>query len=117
VRNLTALILSLLLAACASSGANFRDDRLGQLQPGMTEQEVIGVLGAQPVSRTYTGDGSYIAMWQYIHVVYVSATDNKLVSLLFNKEHKFVRVVNTVNVNPSQSSNKSFKPNPLRGSA
>ena len=117
MRTLTALILSLLLTACASAGANFKEDRLGQLQPGMTEQDVIGVLGAPPVSRIYTADGSYIAMWQYVHVVYVSTTDNKLVSLLFNKDHKFVRVVTTVNVNPSQSSNKSFKPNPLRGSA
>jgi hypothetical protein len=106
--------MSLLLTACASTGANFKEDRLGQLRPGMTEQEVIGALGAQPVSRAYQADGSYMAIWQYIRVVYVSTTDNKLVSLLFDKNHKFVRMVNTVNVNPRQSSNNLFKPNLLR---
>ena len=109
MRALTILTLSLILAACASSGANFKGDRLNQLRPGMTEQTVINILGAKPVSRTYMADGSYIAVWQYVHVVYVSTTDNKLVSLLFDKNHKFVRIMSTVNVNPDQSSNKSFK--------
>ena len=100
MRILAALVFALILTSCASTGANFKEGNLGQLQPGMSEQQVIGILGATPVSRAYIADGSYVAMWQYIHVVYVTATDNKLISLKFDKNHNFVRLVNSVNVSP-----------------
>lgn len=100
MRTLIALILALALSACASTGANFKEDSLSQLQPGMTEQEVIKALGGKPVSRAYMADGSYVAVWQYVRVAYVATTDNKLVSLMFDKDRKFVRLINSVNVNP-----------------
>ena len=86
MRTLFGLIVALILTACASSGENFSEQSIDQLKPGMTEQQVIDILGGTPVSRAYNSDGSYVAVWHYVRVVYVSTTDNKLITLLFDKE-------------------------------
>lgn len=94
-------MLTFLLVGCASVGHNFNETNLGKLQPGITtEAEAIELLGSQPTARVYNGDGTYIATWQYVHAVYVTVTQNKLVNLMFDRQKKLIRIVSTVNVAP-----------------
>ena len=55
-----------LLASCASTGRDFNSDNVSKLKPGMTEEQVINLLGAQPMQRTKTGKGQeYMLSWNY----------------------------------------------------
>lgn len=54
------------LASCASVGTNFNSDNVKKLKPGMTEEQVINLLGAKPMQRTKIGKGQeYMLSWNY----------------------------------------------------
>lgn len=92
----------LALFGCASSGRNFNQASVQQLQTGVTtEEQAIKILGSEPTLRTYQPDGSYMALWQYAHVAFVATvTDNKAIDLLFDKNKIFQRVVSVYNSAP-----------------
>jgi len=60
------LLSAFLLASCASTGTDFNSDNVKKLKPGMTEEQVINLLGAKPMQRTKTGKGQeYMLSWAY----------------------------------------------------
>lgn len=95
MRIILLLILVLALTACAiSHGSNFNENLVQELRPGMTEQEVTQALGGKPGMREYKMDGSYIAAWQFVRTNALTLkSEGKDASLLFDKNNRFVRVV------------------------
>lgn len=47
-----------------NSGRRFSRDTLDQIQPGRTQEFVLGLLG-EPSARVYSGDKSEVWKWQY----------------------------------------------------
>ncbi len=89
------LLLALALTACVTShGNNFNETLVQDLRPGMTEQEVTQALGGKPGMRKYEMDGSYVAAWQFVKTNPLTfKTESKGAYLQFDKNKKFVRVV------------------------
>jgi len=87
-----------LAGGCASTGTDFSEEGLQQLVLGeTTEAEAIEQLGGEPESRVVRSDGSYVAIWQYVEVFYASATDHRMISILFDSSGVMAQVISTYN--------------------
>ncbi len=65
MKKLAAILVTLLLSACASSGVRVTDDQLSQFKEGQTtKQEVIATLG-QPTTTMRNADGTTMIMYTY----------------------------------------------------
>lgn len=108
---LIATIMTLFqLAACTSSGNKFKADRITLLRPGETTlNDAIEILDAKPTSRVYQDGGSMIAIWQYVSVVYVTTTENNLVSILFDTHEVMERVVSLINIDLPEAERKRLR--------
>ena len=62
---LTALLLSLLLAACVSVGVPFRHEAVNQIKPGVTRDKDLLDLFGNPVRTGITDDG--LREWTYLY--------------------------------------------------
>jgi len=108
--SIAAIMIFMLVAACASTGHNFKQDRVTLLRPGETTlDDAIAILDAKPTSRVYQDDGSTIAIWQYVSVVYVATTENNLVSILFDAQGVMERVVNLINIDLPEAERKRLR--------
>lgn len=97
MKALLSLLLAFLLASCASTGGkNFNEANVSKLHPGMTEQEVIQVLEGNPSYHEYHADGTYTASWIYTRAnVLASSAESKLIYILFDKDHRFIRIIDS----------------------
>ncbi len=65
MKKLSAVLVALLLSACASSGVRVTDDQMSQFKEGQTtKQEVIAALG-QPTTTMRNSDGTTMVMYTY----------------------------------------------------
>jgi hypothetical protein len=91
---LLVLTAVLLTAACASVGTNFDVATVQSLQPGMSEAQVVGLLGA-PNSRTRLPDGSEMLGWTYGHGTAFGSASGKAAMLKFAPDGRYVGIVST----------------------
>lgn len=89
---LTAVVL--LVSGCASVGTNFDPAAVQSLQPGMTEAQVIQVLGS-PNSRTRLADGSEMLGWTYGHAVAFGSASGKAAILRFGPDGRYVGIMSS----------------------
>ena len=100
-RNSLLFIAMLGIGGCASVGHDFDSAGLKNLKPGVTtEAEAIQLLHGEPAHRVYSADGSYMASWQHVSMIYVFTADNRLLNLMFDKNKIYQRMANSVNVAP-----------------
>lgn len=65
MKKLSAVLVALLLSACASSGVRVTDDQMSQFKEGQTtKQDVITALG-QPTTTMRNADGTTVLMYTY----------------------------------------------------
>ena len=90
------------MVGCASMGHNFDASKVSELKPGVsTEADAVKMMGAEPTSRTFRSDGSYMASWQYVSVAtFAGTTDNKLLHLNFDKNKVFTQMVSYTDMKP-----------------
>ena len=89
----------LMISGCASIGNNFQETELYKLIPGNTTfSETVSILHGKPFNTNYSPDGSFIATWQYTEAVPNHVTENKALSILYWKDGKLARVVNSRNI-------------------
>ena len=95
MRVMLAVLFALALTACATGGgSNFNEARVQELRPGMSEPEVIALLGAKPMAREFEIDGSYVAAWLYVRSnPFTLNSESKNAYLKFDRNRGFVRVV------------------------
>ena len=74
------LLTSLLLTACATAGTKFDFSQARQIGVGMTEQEVVQLMG-KPMSVTARGQNQ-VWVWSYAKAGAFSV-DSKSVSVIF----------------------------------
>lgn len=93
------LVGLLMISGCASIGNNFRETELYKLTPGSTTfNETVAILQGNPFNTNYSPDGSFIATWQYTEAAPNHVTENKALSILYWKDGKLARVVNSINI-------------------
>ncbi|MDM7956026.1 outer membrane protein assembly factor BamE [Blastomonas sp.] len=85
--------VSTLLSGCVSMGTNFDPAAVGMVQAGMTESEVVGLLG-KPNSRSRTADGKEVWVWLYSRGTALGSARSRLASILFDQHHRVIRVQN-----------------------
>ena len=89
----TLLVLGV-LAGCVSVGTNYNTAAVGQLQPGLSKEEVIARLGP-PNSRSTTPTGEEVMVWLHSTGTALGTGRARSVTLLFDASGHFVRVLNT----------------------
>lgn len=89
----------LILSGCASSGRDFNESAITQLQPGITTlMDATTLLGSKPVQTVNRADGYSVSFWRYIQVNgLVATTHQKEVGLVFGPDGRYVRVFHQVN--------------------
>lgn len=65
---ITAGILAILLAGCATSGQRITQDKMDQVINGQTTRADLITLFGAPTSETYNSDGSQLLAWGYAHI-------------------------------------------------
>jgi hypothetical protein len=88
------ICLAFLTAGCASVGTDFNVATVQSLQPGMTEAQVIQILG-QPNTRTRLMDGSEQLGWVYGHSSAFGSTTGRAAMLKFGADLRYIGVVST----------------------
>jgi hypothetical protein len=82
------IIIALLLTGCAS-GTNYNPASVSQLQPGMSKEQVIQMLG-KPNSEMTMPDGQTALVWARAKVSPFGAS-SRSVSLIFDANSKLLR--------------------------
>lgn len=86
------------LTACASSGTKFEMADIERMQPGVTtEQEAVQKIG-KPTNTRFNPDGSKALIWAWAQTV-PGKTTSRGVSVLFDKEGRFVRIISKTEMN------------------
>jgi len=83
---------ALLLAACATVGTDYSQTTVESLRPGMTQAEVVSLLG-NPSSRTTLADGTEQWMWVHAKANAFGSARSKAVMLKFGPDKRFVEVM------------------------
>lgn len=86
------LWVPIILTACASVGTNFDPVRADSLTPGMTLDQVQKQLGKRN-SEVIRPDGQRLETWIYSRGTAWGTGSSRSLSLLFDADGKFVRVV------------------------
>ena len=96
---IVSLVLSsvVLLASCSVIGTVYKHDNVQQLQAGMTEQEVITILGAAPCSRSMLKDG-YLLQWQYSYGTALATGGARHLAILFGNDNKMVKITQNTQI-------------------
>jgi hypothetical protein len=82
------IIIALLLTGCAS-GTNYNPASVSQLQPGMSKEEVVKMLG-KPNSVTAMANGQTILVWARAKVSPFGAS-SRSASLIFGADGKLLQ--------------------------
>lgn len=92
------LLLPLLfLTSCTVVGNVYKHENVEQLEPGMSEQEVIAILGAGPSSRSVAGDG-YLLQWQYSYGTALATGGGRHVAVRFSNDNKMVEITHDTRI-------------------
>lgn len=86
------ILILLLLAGCASVGTNVNMATVDSLKPGMTQAEVISVVG-RPNVRTRLADGSEQWIWSYGHANTFGSTKSNAVMVKFGPDGRYLGVM------------------------
>jgi outer membrane protein assembly factor BamE (lipoprotein component of BamABCDE complex) len=88
------LAFLLLIAGCVyQQGHRFDANSVEQLKPGVsTEQDAIAQLGT-PAATRINADGTRLLQWQYVYGTGSGAGGNAHAAILFEPDHKMIRVV------------------------
>jgi hypothetical protein len=88
------LAFLLLIAGCVyQQGHRFDANSVEQLKPGVsTEQDAIAQLGP-PAATRINADGTRLLQWQYVYGTGSGAGGNAHAAILFEPDHKMIRVV------------------------
>jgi len=91
------MVISLLLAlfvSCSNVEPTIRTGDVARLRPGMTEEEVIKILGSKPQSKLTQPDGSTEMTWssQSASIFSISKEEDKTFSILFGPDGKMIRI-------------------------
>ncbi|WPP47113.1 hypothetical protein [Pseudomonas sp. AN-1] len=65
---MTAGLMAMLLAGCASSGQRITQDKMDQVINGQTTRSDLITLFGAPTTETYNSDGSQLLAWGYAHI-------------------------------------------------
>ena len=88
-----AIMLCIILAACASAGHPFDMARLGQLRPGVTTIEESKALLGEPVSvSSNQGNGHTLLTWAYSHAGPVGGGVESA-AVAFDEQGRMLKVV------------------------
>lgn len=95
---LLTLMPLLFLASCSTKdifvGDVYEHDNIQKLTEGMTEQEVISILGAEPSTRTILKNDNCLLQWYYTHASLGKAV-SRHVAILFSSDNKMIKITST----------------------
>ncbi|MFI4911327.1 MAG: outer membrane protein assembly factor BamE [Sedimentisphaeraceae bacterium JB056] len=94
------LSMSFFLTSCTVVGTVYKHDNIQQLKVGMTEQEVINILGAEPFSRSAL-NGGYLLQWQYSYGTALATCGARHLAVLFSNDGKMIKVTQDTRVGES----------------
>jgi hypothetical protein len=99
-RCLPAIVVSMAITACASTGHNFDQSKLAELEPGRTSyDEAANLLTALPVAVYRQSDGTMLARWEYkLSYVADGMYSRKDVTLQFGPDARLLRLVDSTNI-------------------
>ncbi len=99
---LTSLVLTISISCTAmgtsigsSRGSSIRDEDVARLRPGMSEEEVIKILGSKPQSKLTQPNGNAEMTWSYRSdgaAYSFGKEENKVISVLFGPDGKMIRI-------------------------
>ena len=85
----------LFLTSCSIVGDVYEHDNIQKLTVGMTEQEVISILGSEPSERTtYIKNGNRLLQWHYTHISLGKAV-SRHVAIIFSSDNKMIKIIHT----------------------
>lgn len=87
-RRILAAVVPVLLAGCATAGNDFSLTTVESLNAGMSQSEVIALLG-QPTGRTRLADGSSQLIWSHAKANAFGSARSKAVVLRFDTDGKY----------------------------
>jgi hypothetical protein len=78
-----------------TSKSTIRDESVARLKPGMSEKEVMEILGSKPQSRLTLPDGNTELTWSLDYSVkgVYEEKEGKTISILFAPDGKMLRVL------------------------
>lgn len=83
-----------LTAGCATVGTNFDVATVQSLRPGMSEAQVVQVLGP-PNTRVRMPDGSEMLGWTYAHANAFGSATGKGAMLKFGPDGRYIGMMST----------------------
>jgi len=85
------ILITFILAACASSGSKFNMADVDAMRPGQTTIEEAKAKLGPPRSEVFAAGGSVGLVWVYVHTSPFGA-ESRSVGILFDKDQKMIRV-------------------------
>ena len=79
----------------SSRGSSIRDEDVARLRSGMSEEEVIKILGSKPQSRLTQPNGNTEMTWSFRSdgtAYSFGKEENRVVSVLFGPDGKMIRI-------------------------
>lgn len=89
------LVLIAALPACVSMGANYDPAAVARLTVGMSQSEVVALLGS-PSTRVTLADGTQQWMWLHSRGTMLGRGDARSVTLQFDADARYVRTLSQV---------------------
>jgi hypothetical protein len=89
MKKITMLGAAMLMAGCVSVGTNYDVNALSQLKPGMSQADVIGLLG-KPNTEAKLPDGKTVLGWVHSTGTAFGGASARSVSLQFDPNGKLV---------------------------
>jgi hypothetical protein len=90
----TSLVLALSIS-CSTVEPSIRDRDVARLKPGMSEEEVIKILGSKPQSRLTQPDGNTEMTWSSKSggtIFSFGKEEDKTFSVFFGPDNKMIRI-------------------------
>ena len=87
------LVAGFLLGGCASTGTNFNPNAVSQLHAGMTESDVIVLMG-HPNGQSSLPNGGHILVWMHSTGTAFGTGEARSVSVLIGPDGTMQRVLN-----------------------
>ncbi len=91
---LLTLMPLLFLTSCASIGTAYKHNNIKKLTPGMTEQAVISILGAEPIHRFDSQNGEYSLQWMHLRIGIGTGKASGVI-IDFSSDNKMIRVADS----------------------